>query len=182
MTGTIVAYWNALKETTALYQEKDPNIVFNAEKYNEFESNFKELYERIKKEYMKPNVRNLDRHKVTAVMIVTTLNLNIITYAKDIGEKHCFLGCEMFSTEVALNWMLDSLNERLKEFGKESLKAYHMPQAFTCSTPYFDIFCRNLYLAKRDYKLNPLDISEKLYLLEYISLQQNNVDLSVLQE
>lgn len=182
MTGTIVAYWNALKKTTALYQEKDSNIVFNENKYNEFESNFKEMYERIKKEYMKPNVRNLDRHKVASVMIVTTLNLDIITYAKNIGEKHCFLGSEMFSTEVALNWMLDSLNDKLKGFGKDSLKAYYMPQAFTCNTPYFDIFCRNLYLAKRDYKLNPLDISEKLYLLEYITLQQKNIDPSILQE
>lgn len=181
MTGIVNALWNALRDTVNHYQEDDEYISFDDEKFLDFKKSFEDLYNNIKDKYMKHNVKTLDRHKVAAVMIVSSLQSNAVSYTKKIGSRH-FFGEEMFSTEVALNWMLDALNERLTELGQKRIEVYHMPKAFACDTPYFDIFCRNLYYAEQHYKLNPLDIAEKLYLLEYITLLQNGIDPSKLCE
>ena len=176
MTVIVNAFWNNLKKTVSFYQENDKDIVFNQDKYDEFKKSFENSYDFVKEKYMKSSVRALDRHKVAAVMIVAALNSNVVSYKKTLGEKKHFLGEEMFSTEVALNWMLDALNKKLGELGVNEVQAYHMPKAFACETPYFDIFCRNLYYAEKYYVLNPMDIAEKLYLLEYITILQNGID------
>lgn len=183
MTGIIDAYWKELKNTVEYYQKQDPALSFDESKYEEFKNTFKQLYKEIKSKYMKPSVAALDRHKVVAVMIITVLKLNIITYEKELKEKYNFLGSEMFATEVALTWMLDSLNKKLEPLGiKEKIESYHMPNAFVCSTPYFEVFSRNLFFSNRDYILNPLDIADKLFLLEYITLIQNGVNPDLLKE
>ena len=172
MTGIVNAFWDKLQETVSFYQEDDRDIVFNQDKYDEFKKCFENSYDFIKDKYMKSSVRALDRHKVAAVMIVASLKSNVVSYRKTLGEKKHFFGEEMFSTEVALNWMLDALNKKLRELGVSEVQEYHMPKAFACETPYFDIFCRNLYYAEQYYVLNPLDISEKLYLLVTLPIGQ----------
>ena len=178
------AYWNELKNTVEYYQKKDNSIFFDDSdgKFQGFYETFKSKYKAIQANYMKKRVTTLDRHKVAAVMIVTTIEKDVIKYRAPLQNEHVFLGAEMFSTEVALSWMLDSLNKKLNELGKTPLDAYHMPKAFSCDTPYFEIFTRNLFFTYKDYKLSPLDIAEKLFLLEYISLLKNDIDPSILHE
>lgn len=180
MKPIIDAYWSELKNTAIYYQKKNKNIVFNDNLYQEFYDTFKELYHAIRNVYMKDDVTALDRHKVAAVMIVTTIKTNVISYKAELQEKQNFLGSEMFSTEVALSWMLDALNKRLIALGKSPISSYYMPKAFSCDTPYFEIFTRNLFFTHRDYELSPLDVSEKLFLLEYITLLENNIAPSIL--
>ena len=180
MTPIIKAYWKELKRTALYYQKKNKNICFNEDKYNEFHDVFEATYRAIRAEYMKENVTALDRHKVAAVMIVTTIETQVISYSEPIPEGQHFLGSEMLSTEVALSWMLDTLNKKLVEVGKVPIEAYFMPQAFSCDTPYFEIFTRNLFFTHKDYRLSPLDISEKLFLMEYITLLKNDIAPEIL--
>jgi len=180
MKPIIDAYWKELEKTVIYYQKKNKNIVFNDNRYQEFYDAFKKTYYAIRDVYMKENVTALDRHKVAAVMIVTSIETDVISYRAKLQEDQNFLGAEMFSTEVALSWMLDTLNKKLVALGKSPIAAYYMPQAFSCDTPYFEIFTRNLFFTNRDYKLSPLDVSEKLFLIEYISLLENNIDPSIL--
>lgn len=180
MTDTIKKLWDSLSEQVEKYKKVDKNITFKDDAYSAFEKNFFDIYNKIKDEHMKPSVKNLDRHKVAATTIVSALKADIISYNQELKNK-LFLGCEMFITEVALTWMLDSLNKKLEELNIHKLQQYYMPEAFTCKTPYFEIFCRNLFITKKDYQLNPLNISETLFLLEYISLLKNNIDPLVLK-
>lgn len=180
MKPIIDAYWKELKNTATYYQKKNKKIVFNDNKYQEFYEAFKKTYYAIRNVYMKENVTALDRHKVAAVMIVTTIETKVISYGEELQEEQNFLGSEMFSTEVALSWMLDTLNKKLVALGKAPIVSYCMPKAFSCDTPYFEIFTRNLFFTHRDYRLSPLDVSEKLFLVEYISLLKNNIDPSIL--
>ena len=183
MAEIVDAYWNELKDTLSYYQKNDQNLIFDETKYREFKDIFNNLYNDIRTKYMKSQVNALDRHKVVSIMLIATLKAKVIVYKKELKTKQTFLGAEMFATEVALTWMLDTLNKKLLSLGiKEKIQFYHMPEAFVCSTPYFDIFSRNLFFAARDYVLNPLDISEKLFLLEYITLIKNNIDPAILKE
>ena len=183
MTPIWKAFWNALDDTVAYHQRNDDALFLNQEKFDSFKSRATELYESIKHNYMKGTVDNLDRHKVAAVMIVSAIECEVVEYRKPLQENSVFLGGEMFSTEVALTWMLDSMNEKLKINGAGiQIFDYYMPEAFTCETPYFEIFCRNLYFAKKHYKLNPLDIAEKLFLIELLTVTKNGVDPILLHE
>lgn len=182
MKQIIEAVWDSLKSEVEFYKKKDPNIEFATEKFEDFGKAFRVLYNHIKDEYMEESVDNLDRHKVAAIIIVVTLECELITYKKVLKDNQVFLGQEMIVAQLALSWMLRNLNEVLEEKGQQPVRSYHMPEAFACPTPYFEILCRNLYFSKRDYVLNPLDIAEKLYLIEYITVFKKGRDLSVLKE
>ncbi|MBQ7347788.1 MAG: hypothetical protein IJW55_07510 [Clostridia bacterium] len=183
MTGLIEAYWAELEKTVKKHRdEEDENILFYKDKYELFKENFNALYKKIKMQHMKPKVDALDSHKVVAVMLISVLQSNVISYAKELKQNQVFLGPHMFATEVALSWMLDLLNKKLSAKNIPEISAYVMPTPFTCNTPYFDVFSRNLYLSEKEYCLNPLDIAEKLFLLEYITLIKNNIDPAKLKD
>lgn len=170
--------WNAFRKSFEWYKKQDHNLVFHEDKYEIFKNTFFDLYKTILTMHMKPDVVELDRHKVAAVTIVSCIQSEVISYKNGAlpNEKY-FLGPEMIATEVALSWMLRGLNQKLQVlFYQTPIKQYTMPTAFACPTPYFDIFCRNLYYARTSYMLNPLDVSEKLFLLEYITLLTNGID------
>lgn len=183
MTPIWKAFWDALNDTVKYHQKKDNAIFLKQEKYDLFKKAATDLYTSIKDNYMKPTVDNLDRHKVAAVMIISAIECEVVGYNKPLQDDTVFLGCEMFATEVALDWMLSALNDKLKDSSTvEAISEYCMPEAFACRTSYFDIFSRNLYFSKKYYKLNPLDIAEKLFLLEYITVTQNGIDPKLLHE
>ena len=48
-----------------------------------------------------------------------------------------------------------------------------MPTDMACKTDYFDILTHNLYFSRNDYMLNPLDLVDKLFLLEYLTFKNN---------
>ena len=94
-----------------------------------------------------------------------------------------FIGSELIAIEVALAVMCTLLNDKLEAIGHgKKILSYYMPQAMSCSTPYALIFARNLIYAQKDFVLNPLDIAEKLFLLETITLIKNNIDPQLLLE
>ena len=178
------AFWNALNDTVKYHSNKDKYLHFDESRRDFFLDESEKLYNTIKDHYMdNSKVTVLDRHKVAAVCIIESIKSNAVQYRGNIDEDHRFLGPQMFATEVAFAWMLGQLNECLKKAGLAiQLKTLYMPEAFVCDTPYFEIFSRNLFFSP-DFcngGYNPLDIAEKLYLLEYITLLKNNVDPTML--
>lgn len=173
--------WKELNKTCKQYIKEDKNLQFNGD-YNFFLNQFKENYSHIYKYYMKPCVTELDRHKIVSTMIVTFIECNFLSYSKSCRGK-IFIAPQMIALEVGLNWMLMGLNYQLKEKGESTeIMNYTMPNAFACSTPYFEIFSRNLYYAhEKGPGLNPLDIAEKLFLLEYITLLSHGISPETLK-
>lgn len=194
MNSIINIFWDSLEKTVKYYRRSDKNIVLNIEKKEDFYKDVKKRYYDLKDCYMTKetdNIKNannedkvyLDRHKVAAIFIVSAIENNLIKYSKEI-DKSKFIGCEMFITEVAWSWMVDKLNDSLKKTNKETphIDNLFMPKAFACPTPYFDIFCRELFYANEANKLFELDIAEKLFLIEYITLLKNNINPDILCE
>ena len=181
LTLIINEMWSALDKSAKHYCENDEKLIFHHDRFDLFSTYFTSLYTSIKDRYMAPEVKELDRHKVAAVMIVSSIKANAITLDDKLSRKYKFLGLEMIATEVAMAWMLSGLQRKIQDVElPDIIEGYSMPTAFACDTSYFDIFCRNLYYAKENNVLNPLDIAEKLFLLEYITLLENNIDPTTL--
>ncbi len=183
LTPTITELWDNLKERTSLAQKHGWKISVNKSAHGLFQKRFEDLYRTMKDVYMRKGVVRLDRHKVAAVTIIAAIESKAVLYNGADEKSQVFLGCEMLATEVALAWMLEQFNLKIEKAGYKPIGKYRMPEAYTCDTPYFEILCRSLYYAQRDgYKLNPIDISEKLYLLEYITMLAYGIPQSALKE
>lgn len=171
--------WNMFCQRFGEYQYNDSGMQLNANKKDIFEKAFQRNYKKFKNDYMYRDVEYLDRHKVAAIAIISFIESDAII-CKGISEDCVFIGLEVISLEIGLSYLLSELNEKLK--GKGRIEKFSFPQAFSCSTNYIEIMARILYLSKRDYQLNPLDLSERLFLLEYITLKDAKIDMSFLRE
>ena len=80
--------------------------------------------------------------------------------------------------------MQDRLKKKLVDKGENPIGKIWMPDALSCDAPYFEILCRNLFYAKSDagWNINPLDMAEKLFILEYVTLEKNGIDPHILKE
>ena len=184
MTELIKGTWTLLNIAVEKTRLQDSNIELNDGAYKEYQRLFKEQYEFVRDKFMKDSVEYLDRHKVASIVIASLIQSDAVKYSKDIAEGESFFGKYLIAVSVGLSYMLDRLNAKLKEKGIKSIEKYWFPAAFSCNTPYFEIFSRNLYFTheKTDWQLNLLDMSEILYLLEYMTLKENEIDPSILNE
>lgn len=181
MTPLIDSIWEKLTASSVVYGEENPHFAFQDDKKELFAQKMKSNYRKVKDEYMTTSVENLDRHKVAAIIVISALEAEVIGY-KDLDNDYVFIGAELIALNVGLSYMIDRLNERLDErqVGKR-IQRFVFPDAQSCSTPCAEIICRNLYYAKRDYGLNPIDLAERFFLLEYITLMKEGIDPNILK-
>lgn len=154
------------------------NIKLNQDAYNVFFEEFESCYRDILTQYMSSDVKSLDRHKVAAIIIISLLKANPLEIV-NLPEEKIFLGNENLAFQIGLSYMQHELNKILSEKGiQRKIAQYKMPEAIACETYYIDIVCRNLYFTKmrNDWGFNPLDLSERLFLIEYITLISEGIE------
>lgn len=163
-----------IKKIANVYIQNNNEMEFE-DNSKEFKSLFIEQYKYILNNYMKENDKSLDRHKVAAIVIITIIKLHILKI-KNPNEK--FTGNYALAIDVALNYMLDEINEILIQKNGQTIEGYDFPIATNCNTEYYRIFYRNLYYIDNnpEWTLNPLDIADRLFLLEYITLLKKDID------
>jgi hypothetical protein len=131
---------------------------------------------------MREGTDNLCRHKVAAVAIKSIVDAQLI-YMENIPGDCIFIGLYRVAVNIGLSYMINRLNCHLAELkvGKV-IERCTMPIAFSCDTPYIEIFARNLYYTKENNQdINVLDVADRLFLLEYITLQDNGIDPELLR-
>lgn len=170
--------WDLLEQQYNQIAKFDKNFIFKKSNYTEFHNFFENSYETFKKRYMSEKVEFLDRHKVAALLIISVLENDIFSYNN--RKDTIFIGAELLSVKAAFAYMLHALNEELKEHNKK-IEEIKLPKALSCNTSYIAIICRNLYYTKRDYVLNPVELSEKMFLLEQICLLNEGIDPTILK-
>lgn len=175
--------WNVIEQGVQLFISEDNKIKYNRDSKRIFKDTFVNLYKKIVENYMENTEEPLDRHKVAAITIVSIIKADVLICSK-IEANNVFLGNYILATDSALTYMIEEMNKRLYHKGERVLNGYVFPEAMACETDYYKIFYRNLYFADSDvdWRLNPLDIAERLFLLEYITLEKNGIDPSVLKE
>lgn len=183
MNKALESIWDAIIIAKDKYSS-NANITFVVDEQAKlnFFSKFKDLYNSIKHEYMRSEVLSLDRHKVAAITVCEIIDCNIIQ-PQTIPEGKKFIGAEMIALSIGLSYMQTALNSALisKDVGKY-IRSYVMPIALNCETDYFDILARHLYLAKKNYSLNPLDLADKFFLIEYLTLKENGINPLILKD
>lgn len=182
MTPLIDNVWNLLIEECDKYNQDNPNFEFESTKKDNFKLIFTEKYRYLMETYMDPSVKDLDRHKVASLIIVSLIEVDAIHY-KNLDKDCLFIGAELVATRIGLAYMIEKLNDKLKARGvNKRIENFKFPNAQSCDTSYLDIICRNLYYAKTKYKLNPLDLADRLFLLEYIALCKEGIDPDILKD
>lgn len=191
MRSTVEIFWDALERERARLNSSQLPLVLNEEMKENYINRCDTVYKTYKERFMQPSVRNLDRHKVAAILVVEGASLNLICLDKDDGGK-IFLGTERVLLTCALAYLLDQFNFLLDGGGVEGaakadfprMAEFRQPGAFACDTKYVDIMSRNLHYTLPHLKLfeseSALDVhlnvvrelAEKFFLLEYISIAE----------
>ena len=174
MTVTIRSFLSLAEAYCKVFQEKGLPIRFEAAKEQQYISATVERYERYRKNYMKANVRFLDRHKVAAILVVQGLASGIIRSEVKPSDEEIDIGPQKVLLMCAFDYIIAQTNRILvqKDSVLSQLDEFIFPQAWACPTAYIDILSRNLYYAEKDFMLNEMDLAEKFFLLEYICLLQ----------
>lgn len=167
-----------IERSVSIYASDD-RVIFK-HNFDKFNACYVEQYKYILNEYMKKKEDSLDRHKVAAIIILSVIEAGFLE-TKSSDPK--FTGNYALAVDVALNYMLDEVNEILTQQGQKTLEGFLFPEATTCKTEYYKIFYRNLYyIDKNDkWKLNPLDIADRLFLIEYIMLLKRGIDPNIIK-
>ena len=150
-----------------------------------FEDRFNNLYNHILNDYMKDTVEALDRHKVASIITVALIEADVIKFIGEIPSEKKFFGNYLVAASIGISYMQDRLNKKLIEKGENPIgKLWMPPYALSCDTPYFEIMCRNLYYSNNEFGwgLNPLEMADKLFILEYITLEKNGINPLILKE
>lgn len=149
-----------------------------------FEDEFLRLYKKICSEYMLEDTEALDRHKVAAISMISIIKCNMLKGENADSHNKKFMGNYILATDCGFAYMLKELNKKLQDLGQKKIEKIFFPEAMACETNYYRIFYRNLYFANNEeaWGLNPLDIAERLFLLEYMTLEKNGIDPSILKE
>lgn len=191
MTATIKAAWNAIESECRRFQEKDCAIKFNEEGYHDFEELFNRHYNDIMTRFMRETTE-LDSHKQAAIITISCLEAKVIklevksdkpSEGSHLQENEIFIAPQLIAVNVGLSYMNDRLNEILEKKHLEPVDHYFLPIAFACDTPYIEIICRLLYYEQHedDMSFNVLELADKYFLLEYISLIQNGIEPMLLK-
>lgn len=155
---------------------ENENIKFDETKRELYEKKCKELIT-VVKQYMNTSSETLDRHKMAAILIIAIIKSEPLICEKVISDS-VFVANYVVAVEVGLSYMRELLNDILEELEENMIDKYFFPESWTCENGYFRVFYRNLYFTNIniEWGLNPLDIAEKLFLLEYITLLKKGIN------
>lgn len=184
MRKTKEQIWSMFDEVCKDMQKDNDKIQFHPEQKQIFFKIFQEIYDCILNNCMAVDkgITALDRHKVTAIITISGIESDFVSM-NEVASGVTFLGKEVVSLSVALSFMQATLNAQLKSVGiDKEIKEFIFPKAWTCNTDYFDIMVRNLYYSQQYWKMNPLELAEKFFLIEYITLEKYGIDTEVLRE
>lgn len=184
IAGLITQSWNNIEKEYREYSKNFPTLIFHDDKKIEFDLLFKKSYETVMKRFMTKKTTILDSHKQAALLIICFLKTNIIEHPLDDQNKISIVP-QLIALNLGLSYMLVCLNDRLEKHDiKKRIEKYYMPIATACDTPYPEILCRILYQEQheQDMDFNILELSDRLFLLEYINLLQHGIEPHLLKE
>jgi len=174
--------WNLFSREYTKYYRKNSMLLLHSDKEDKFKTIFKKHYKHIMETYMADTVKNLDRHKVAAIIIISLIEVYPLEI-NELDDKYIFVGNELIALKTGLAYMLKEINEKFIEKKADyKLKEFIFPEAQSCNTSYMDIMCRNLYYSNKHYVLNPLDLADRLFLIEYITLLNLKINPNILKD
>lgn len=160
------------------------HFIYKPENFEKFQAAFEKRRDYVLNTYMQDSVKHLDRHKLSSiVMIELILNDIVVSENPIVNGSNVNIAPYLFATQAGFQLLLYWLNKDLKEKKQPRVTVWTEPTLLSCpDNNYFAVFARNLYYISvrnnGDYctGYNELELAEKLYLFEYITLISNNID------
>lgn len=182
--GIIDVAWNAIKEGYKAFSKNYSRLIFHEERFERFAQLYHEQYDDILSRFMKEGTIALDTHKQAAILTISCLKANVIEHEVNDPDQISIVP-QMIAVNVALSYMKDCINDNIKakRIGKH-IDRYYFPIAIACDTPYEEIMCRILYHEQNepDMSFNILELSDRYFLIEYITLLYRGIEPSLLKE
>lgn len=178
LENLVSALWDLVKKGKEVLQFQAEDILFE-DKRDIFNECFCRMYKEIQDKYM-INTEALDRHKVAAIMMISIIKAKPLS-VKDSSEN--FMGNYVLAADAGFNYMLDDLNRILEANSMSPIQEYAFPNVLACDTYYYKVFYRNLYYTESQLlEYNPLELADKLFLIEYITLLEKKVNMAKLRK
>jgi len=155
-------YRIVVDSASRMYAKYGPSVSDEAQ--CAFTEDFRREYKFVSDAFLMENEegRDLDRHKVAAIGVVSLLRT--MRFEKKappvpkLDDNNALFPRQRIALAAALHFMLEQLNHALREAGVVSpIGKYYMPHPLMCRTPYADVLARELYYMERYYE----------YVLEY---------------
>lgn len=172
MNETINAYLNVVKSYCNVIAAHEIAISFREDKSKTYLNEVKLEYENYKTKYMGEDVKHLDRHKIAAILVICGIKQGIIESKikeDSIGSGNIDISVQKILLLSAFDYLTEMVNNQIEGLKKIE---FSLPVPFSCSTNFIDVLSRTLYYAQKDDKLNEMELAEKFFLLEYISILQ----------
>lgn len=184
MLGLKKQLWDMYLSVADKIAEQDPKIIVDSSKSEKFDMVFDRLYEKVKLNYMAPQVMYLDRHKVAAITIISLINSEPLSYSQPLINKQ-FWGGYKLAISVGFSYLLSMLNNDLTQKNYPiTLDKLIMPEVFMEDIPYTDVLARSIHFISLQCSadLCVMDLAEKLFLLEQSTLIKYNIPLHILKK
>ena len=174
MKQTIGAFLKLIETYCDAANEQQEVVAFCADKKEQYILEVEKRCAEYKEKYMDAEVKYLDRHKIAAILVVVGLKVGIVKNVHENSDTSeiLFVGPHKILLMGALEYLRAMINKALEGTSLASIKEYFLPSAWACSTEYLDIMSRNLYFAQTDFVLNDMELAEKFFLIEYITVWQ----------
>lgn len=177
--------WEAIKEGYEMCCEEYGGLIFHEDAFDVFKKLYEKYYYDVMNRFMKEDTYALDSHKQAAILTICCLEANVIEHNITDDKEQISIVPQMIAVNVALSYMKNCLNETLKEKGiDKKIDRYYLPIAFACDTPYQEVICRILYHEQheKDMSFNVLELSDRYFLVEYITLLQRGIEPKLLKD
>lgn len=175
MKKSIDSYWKLVSAYCDVLKKSGCDVTFDTTKCELYKKTVEHHYKEYKEKYMDvAAVEHLDRHKIAAVFVASGLECDIIKQSDSVKEGSIYIGAQKILLLAAFDYLLAKMNEILKKNNSflKPMETMHFPNPWSCETNYVDVFSRSLYYEKRESgKVNIMELAEKFFLLEYISIQ-----------
>ena len=175
MKKTVESYFNVVGKYCETLNSSGLNINFYYEKKDAYIESVIDRYKAYKKDYLQEDVEYLDRHKMAAILVVCGIEHQIVDSGetgREIDKGKIDICCQKILLMAAFDYLLEIMNLKIEnaDTNLNKINKISFPKAFTCQTKFIDILSRTLFYAEKKYVLNEMELAEKFFLLEYISI------------
>ncbi|MDR0531021.1 MAG: hypothetical protein LBG83_03025 [Oscillospiraceae bacterium] len=175
VTDAIREFWRCIEAACHSADDliKYHGVRLNTERQNEFrfETHYSELYQKTQRQMQNP-AQPLDRHKTAAIVVLSAVAVRVL----DTSALPNNSLLENVALQAGLNVQLSRLNWKLQQIGKKPVDRLIDPMMFYHAGSYIDHLARLMHNRPPDV----FELADRLYLLEYITLLQNRIDVALL--
>lgn len=185
MRETVRSAWDLLSVAYKQNIGNDSNFTFDESLFDKCYSQFQYWHKTIQKYYMKDSKKELDRHKIAAILTISIIESKAICCKTALPDDQIFIGSQLLAVTCGLSYMQDQLNQILIENNYRTIDKFDLPTPLSCDTDYLEVLARNLYFqeygkdsdGKKIWSLNPLSLANEYFLIEYMTLLNRHIPI-----